>query len=150
MYRYITATPTTAVNTGNDTFTESQIHLYICEKPVIRWCMWANEWPKSTPLKRAQHISRISFIRVASYTSPVRGERKNSARHRMVNYEAAKFSQPPQWCPIIFQTQKVTWWRVTGRLMYGYKFFMLLHVFSKEYTRQSVSKPIQPVNNNDE
>ena len=31
-----------------------------------------SDWPKSKPLKRAQHISRIGFIRVAGYTSPLR------------------------------------------------------------------------------
>lgn len=52
-----------------------QLKLYygfntVSEKPLIGWCMWATEWLKSTPLKRAQHISRISFISVACYTSP--------------------------------------------------------------------------------
>ena len=87
--------------------------------------------PKSTPLKRAPHINRISFISVASYALPLSGERKNSPRHWTANYEAARFSQLPQWRPIIFQTQKVTWWRVTGHFMYGYKFFMFLCVFQK-------------------
>lgn len=121
------------------------------EEPVIGRYMWSTKWSKSTPLKRAQHISRISFITIADYTSPMSGEKKSTSRHWTANYEAARFSQPPQWWPIIFQAQKRSpgaEWQDTLCMDTNSLCFSVC--FSKEYTRQSVRNPIQTVENSDE
>lgn len=93
---------------------------YMCEWSKIRWL--------KTEQKPAEHIKRISFISHAGCTSPVTRRKKGSTAPPDSQLD---FFQPPQWWPIIFQREKVTWWKVTGHLVYGCKFFMLACVFIK-------------------
>lgn len=98
------------------------------------------EFPKNTPLKRVQKHKQDQFHKCCHRHLTCGGV---SPRHPVAKRKAARFSQLPQWCPIVFQIQKVTWCRVTGHLMYGYKFFMLLYSLCVS----DVCQPVQAADN---
>lgn len=121
--------------------------------PVLYWTsLWLGDeceplkWLKSTPLKRAQHISRISFISVASYISSGK-ERIHHVTGQPI-MKQLDFLSHHNGVLSFFRLKRSPGAAWQDKLSMDTNSLYLC--FLKEYTRRSVRWPFQAVDDNDE